>query len=119
MRKPLIIFTIAAASVASAPTATAGNDAEVRAAATKTVRVGDAFFSPKTLKVKKGTYVKWVWGTDGASETYVEHNVRAYKGQRFNSGYKTTGSFRRRIKRTTYVVCDAHKTTMRMKIVVR
>ena len=30
-------------------------------AATKTVNIGDNYFTPDTLKVKRGTTVKWVW----------------------------------------------------------
>ena len=122
MRKPFALLALAALTVtlgvAFAATAAAG-DAVVRGAATKKVRVGDAYFAPKKISVKKGTIVKWVWGVDGADETYVEHNVRAYKGHRFDSGYKVRGSFKRRIKRTNYLLCDAHRTTLRMKIVVR
>jgi len=118
VRKLVALFVPVALIAASVPAATA-DDASVQAAKTRTVRVGDNFFSPKTITVKKRTIVKWVWGTDGATETDVEHNVRGWKGNKFRSAYKTEGSYRKRITKTTRILCDVHATTMRMTIKVK
>ena len=116
MRK-LTLLVAALALLAFTATATAG-DPPATKAATKTVRIGDSFFTPKSLKVKKGTIVKWVWGVDGEDETFVEHNVEGTKGNKFLSPDKTSGSYKKRITRTTSVICNIHPTTMRMKITV-
>ena len=120
MRKPLALLAVAASmialGVAFAATAVAG-DPPVRAAATKNVRVGDNFFKAKTIKVRKGTIVKWTWGTSG-EPTDVEHDVYSTKGTRLRSGFKTEGTYRKRIKRSTRYLCRVHATTMRGRIIV-
>jgi plastocyanin len=127
VRKLLVLLLAAVLTSAFAATAIASGDgdAAVRAAKTRTVDVRDSYFaapgrdrSIRTIRVRKGTIVKWVWGKDGAG-TGVEHNVRGYRGQKFRSEYMTEGTFRKRIKRTTRILCDVHATTMRMKIRVR
>jgi plastocyanin len=42
----------------------------------KAIKVGDDFFSPKKLKVKKNTTIKWKWSADNADT----HDVRLKKG---------------------------------------
>lgn len=80
-------------------------------AATKTVRVEDDFFAPKTLTVKRGDTLKFVWRGD------APHNV---KGGQLNSGApKTEGTYRKRVTRrgTFRVVCVVHpKMTMRLTV---
>jgi plastocyanin len=121
MRKLILLFAAIALVVAAtaAGTASAG-DPPAHAAATKTVTIGDNFFSPKTLKVRKGTIVQWVWGPDN-SGTAVEHNVTGAKGNRFASEdtMKPDKPFRKRITRTTNVICTIHPTTMKLKITVK
>jgi plastocyanin len=75
-------------------------------AATKTVKVTDFKFSPKTLTVKKGTKVTWKWG--GA----VIHNVTVTKGpKKFASKTISKGSFSQTLtKPGTYnIVCTIHQ----------
>ena len=117
MRKLLALIVVAAVSAPLAATATAG-DASVQAAKTRTVRVDDNFFKARTITVRKGTIVKWVWGSAG-NPTDVEHDVYSTKGTRLRSGYKTEGSYRKRIRKTTRYLCRVHATTMRGKIVVK
>jgi len=89
-------------------------------AATRSVAVGDNWFvrkgPPPTITVRKGTKVTWRWtGVD-------VHNVHAHKGPvHFRSGYKSSGTYSRTLKRRgTYVVyCDIHPPRMRMTIKVR
>ena len=122
MRKLIAVLAIAALVVTVAAgfsvTASAG-DPPAGAAGTKTVTIGDAFFKPKSLKVRKGTIVRWIWGP-GNSGTMVEHNVTAVKGNRFHSETtsKPDNPVRQRITRTTTVICTIHPTVMRMKITV-
>jgi len=67
------------------------------AAKTRNVKVGDDFFvrssGVPTVKVKKGTTVKWNWtGSD-------QHNVVVQKGPAsFQSSLKTKGSYKKKLK---------------------
>jgi plastocyanin len=74
-------------------------------AATKTVKVLDFKFTPKTLTVKKGTKVTWKWGGK------VIHNVTVQKGpKKFHSATISTGSYSQTLtKPGTYnIVCTIH-----------
>jgi plastocyanin len=74
-------------------------------AATKSIALRDTFFSPKSVTVKKGTTVKWVW------RGRLPHNVTVRKGPaKFHSSTKTKGSFSKKLtKRGTYrIVCTIH-----------
>jgi plastocyanin len=122
MRK--LIATLAVVALPAAGFAAAGAsaaDPPVTKAATKTVQLGDNFFKPKSLKVKKGTILRFVWGP-GNEGTAVEHNVTGIRGNKFTNGEDTTRPdkpFRKRITRTTTIVCTIHSTTMKMKVTVR
>ena len=119
MRKLILLLIPAVLLVCAATAVATAGGAPAHAAATRTVGVGDSYFTKKTLRVKKGTVVKWVWGAssdDGA--TVSEHNVRGIKGNRFLSKDKTDGTYSKRITRTTTVICTIHPTIMRMKITV-
>jgi plastocyanin len=84
-------------------------------ATTKTVKVGDNFFKAKTVKVHKGTTVKWNWiGSH-------QHNVTVTSGpSHFQSSTKRSGSFKRKMKkRGTYkIICTIHAPGMRMTLKV-
>jgi plastocyanin len=74
-------------------------------AATKSIALRDTFFSPRSVTVKKGTTVKWVW------RGRLPHNVTVRKGPvKFHSSTKTKGSFSKKLtKRGTYrIVCTIH-----------
>ena len=110
MRKPLTILAAASAVAVLAVPAFG---------ATKTVRVDDDYFvrdgAIPTVKVKKGTVVKWVWRGD------VVHNVVVEKGPvKFSSRTQSKGTFKRRMKkRGLYsIVCTIHP-GMAMKLRVR
>ncbi len=118
MRKLLALVVVAAVPASLAATSATAGDASVEAAKTRTVRVDDNFFKSKTITVRKGTIVKWTWGS-GGNETDVEHDVYSTKGTRLRSGYKTKGTYRKRIKKTTSYLCRVHATTMRGKIKVK
>ncbi len=83
-------------------------------AATKTVLLKDNRFSPTTLTVSKGTYVKFKWAGQ------APHNVVASGPSTFRSSTKTTGTYTKRLtRRGTYrIVCTIHS-EMKMKVTVR
>jgi plastocyanin len=116
MRKLIAVVAVVPVLAVVAAEASAG-DPPARAAATKTVVVGDNFFAPKALSVKKGTLVQWVWGK-GNRGTRVAHNVTATKGNRFASGdtRRPAKPFARKITQTTTVYCTIHPTTMKLTI---
>jgi plastocyanin len=116
------------ASIALVPLAAAGyaatasaDDPPARKAATKTITLGDNYFRPKALTVKKGTILRFIWGP-GHEGTAVEHNVTGVKGNKFTNGEDTTRPdrpYRKRITRNTSIVCTIHPTTMKMTVKVK
>jgi len=97
------------------------DDPPVTKAATKTITLGDNFFKPKTITVKKGTILKFNWGPDN-SGTEVEHNVTGVSGNKFKSTEDTTKPdrpFRKRFTRNSLVVCTIHSTTMKLRVKVK
>ena len=78
------------------------------AARTKSIKVGDDYFvragSKPTVKVRKGTVVKWVWRGNAA------HNVKATGPQKFKSRTFVKGSFKHKMtKRGKYrIICTIH-----------
>jgi plastocyanin len=93
------------------------------AAAKKTVRLGDNYYTPKTLKVKTGTTVVWKWpGFDMAGDVHDvklksgPKHVKKFHSQPASSDY----SFKRKLKvvGTYKIVCTLHE-DMRMTIRVK
>jgi plastocyanin len=122
MRKLTLLLALAALPAAGfgAAAASAG-DPPVHKAATKTVQLGDNFFKPKTLTVKKNTILRFVWGPNNEG-TVVEHNVTGIKGNKFTNGEDTAkpdAPYRKRITKTTSIVCTIHSTTMKMTVKVK
>ena len=83
-------------------------------ASKKTVKVGDNFYTPKTLTVSKGTTVTWKWpGFDEAGDV---HDVKLKSGpkgvKKFQSESASTDySFKRRltVAGTYRLVCTLHE----------
>ena len=95
--------------------------ASVAMAATRSVKVGDNYYVrasgvPK-VTVKKGTKVKWHFGTGTA------HTVTVKSGPaKFNSGVRTSGNYTKKLtKRGTYTIyCKIHGARdQKMKLVVK
>jgi len=109
-----LLATLALGALACA-LATAAPGAQVHAANTKTVKVGDDFFSKGKVTVKKDDRVKWTWG-DG---TKHKHTVTEEHG-RWTSKEKKTGTYRHKFGKTgTFnVYCATHPLDMKMKVVV-
>jgi plastocyanin len=120
MRKLIAGVAVLSVSAAFAANATA-DDPRATKAATRTIELGDNFFKPKSLTVKKGTILRFVWGP-GNEGTVVEHNVTGVKGNKFSNGEDTVRPdrpYRKRITRTTSIVCTIHATTMKMTVKVK
>ena len=89
----------------------------------KTVNLGDNYFAPKTLKVKRGTTVTWKWPSfEQAGDV---HDVKLKSGpksvKKFHSEAASTDySFKRKLKvaGTYKLACTLHE-EMRMTIKVR
>jgi plastocyanin len=83
--------------------------------AVKAVKVGDNYYGPKTLSVRKGTKVTWNW------VGVLKHNIVVHTGPSFfSSKTQVRGSFSHTFtKKGTYaLVCTIHP-HMRMTVVVR
>ena len=93
------------------------------AAPAKTVKLGDNYYSPKTLTVKAGTTVKWRWPS--FEEAGDVHDVKLSSGpkgvKKFHSDAASTDySFKRKltVPGTYKIVCTLHddmKMTIRVK----
>ncbi len=84
-------------------------------AATKSVSLKDDKFAPKSVTVKKGTTVKFVW------KGKHPHNVVVAKGpKKFRSKTQTKGSFKAKVsKKGTYkIICEIHP-GMNLKVKVK
>lgn len=82
-------------------------------ASKKTVTLGDNYYAPQTLKVKRGTTVTWKW--PGFEQSGDVHDVKLSKGpkgvKKFHSEAASTDySFRRKLKvaGTYKLVCTLH-----------
>ena len=120
MRKSIAVLAVLPLLAVLAANATA-DDPPVHKAATKTVQLGDNFFKPKSLTVKKGTTLKFIWGPAN-SGTDVEHNVTAVKGNKFTNGedtMKPDKPYTHKITKSTTIVCTIHSTTMQLKVKVK
>jgi plastocyanin len=86
----------------------------VLAAGTRTVRIRNASFAPRTLTIARGTVVRWRW-TGG-----LPHNVTVRRGPtRFHSRTRSAPySFRYRFRRrgTYTLVCTVHGFTMKVRV---
>jgi plastocyanin len=126
-RAALCTATVALAVAVAGPIA-AGADGPGAEAAGKRkpvkVKVADDYFSPATLKVKKGTKVKWKWNRNNLNP----HNVTLRKGpkgvkkKRFTSATGSIGiKFNRKLKKAGdyKFICTLHESVMRQTITVK
>ena len=94
-----------------------------QAARHKTIHIGDYYFTPAAVKVKRGTIVTWKWpGFDMAGDVHDVKLKSAPKGvKKFHSEPAASDySFKRRLKVVGKytIVCTLHE-DMRMTIRVR
>ena len=114
MRVTLIAVLAGAALLCAVP---------AQGAATKKVTIGDNYFTPDTLKVKRGTTVKWEWPSfETAGDVHDVKLVKRPKGvKKFQSEAASTDySFKRKLKvpGVYKLACTLHE-EMRMTIRVR
>jgi plastocyanin len=88
----------------------------------KTVKIGDNFFSPDSLKVPKNTKVTWRWPTNPGDvhDVYLRKGPKGVK--KFHSDLAASGySFARTLKKpgTYSVICTLHRSEMKMTIRVK
>jgi plastocyanin len=110
MRRLILIAAVAALAAVPAVSALA-------ASPTKTVKLGNYFFKPKTVTIDRGTKVTWVWNTFG-----IKHNVAVKSGpSKFRSRNLGSGSYSHtfRKKGTYQIYCTLHPTLMKETIVVK
>ena len=112
-----------ALTVAAGAALSCGAPAVAGTAPRKTVRIGDNYFTPQTVRVAKGTTVIWKWPS--AEYAGDVHDVKLKSGprgvRRFHSQPASSDQrFRRRltVPGTYRVICTLHE-GMTMKIVVR
>ena len=109
MRPRQIVAVVAGAAlfVSAAPAAGAGTPR-------KTIRIGDNFFAPASVKVKRGTLVTWRWPSfEQAGDV---HDVKLKSGpkgvKKFQSEAASTDySFKRKltVAGTYKLVCTLHE----------
>lgn len=91
-------------------------------AATKTVGVEDNYFSVPQVTIKKGGFITWNWlGEDAHDVKGKGVKGTPVAGTSFTSGFKTSGTYRRKFGRVGKfnVLCTLHPNSMRMKVVVK
>lgn len=111
--KSKLVLAAAAAAVAAGGAVAAGPSL---GAGTTTVAVKDVKFVPKTLTVKKGRTIKFVW------RGVAPHNVVVTKGpQKFRASTRKKGSYKVTLKKAGVyrILCTIHAPDMRMKITVK
>lgn len=122
MRKSIALLAVLPVLPLAAVNASASDDdPPVRKAATRTVVLGDNFFQPKTITIRKGTILRFVWGPDNEGTT-VEHNVAGVRGNKFDPTPDTTRPerpFRKRFTKDSLVVCTIHATTMKLRVKIK
>ena len=117
----LAVVALPAAGFAAVNASASSDDPPVHKAATKTITLGDNFFKPKAITVKKGTILRFIWGPNNEG-TEVEHNVTGVRGNKFTNGEDTAkpdAPYRKRFTKNSLVVCTIHSTTMKLKVTVK
>jgi plastocyanin len=109
MRKTLLALSALALFATADASATS-----THAAQTRSVTVGDDFFSKGSVTIPRGGTVRWTW--KGSND----HSVTDRNG-RFDSKVRTHGSYRHKFTRSgTYsVYCVVHPDDMNMTVVVK
>jgi plastocyanin len=94
---------------------------EAGAAATRRVRVIDTVYSPRRLRVARGTLIRWVWSRRNTETHDVYLNKKPKGVKHFHSKPATTSySYKRRLRKPGVykVLCTFHE-GMAMRIRVK
>ena len=124
-RLTTVVTVLAVATAGLAPVAVvgtaAGSTSKKKKVVRKTIRIGDNFYAPTTVRVRAGTRVTWRWPED----TGDTHDVKLGKGpkkvKKFHSEEAGSGySFSRTltVPGTYKIICTLHA-DMRGTIVVK
>ncbi len=113
----LLIAGLALAPSAPGEAASAGRG-------TKTVKVGDDFFSPTVTRIVRGSSVKWVWSSrnDNQHDVSLKTAPNGVRKGRFQSSTESAGfRFTRRFAKAGRYgfICNIHPDDMRMTVRVR
>lgn len=87
--------------------------------AKKTVQIGDNFYLPDILKVKRCTKVTWVWPSDVGDTHDVKlagrpKGVKTFQSQGAATGYRYPRTLA--VKGTYKIICTFHEGDMEMTI---
>ena len=121
MRK-LRYITVAALAATGLTAAIGPAQAGTTKVVKRSVEVGDYYFAPEKMTVKKNTYVYWKWPEGGGDG----HDVALVKGpkgaKKFASDvFFADETYRRRltVPGTYRIICTLHETQMKQTIVVK
>lgn len=110
----LAVVVIAATALAAFPLQGAeAQDPTAGAAATIGVAVRDNVFKPRSLTVRRGTVLRFVW-----RRTRNPHNACA-SGRCSRTTRRRGFVYRRTVRRSTTLICTVHPTQMRLRVTVR
>jgi len=121
-RRVLIGLAVAAtASAVAVPLTSAAPDK----GKTANVTVGDDYFAPTDVTVKKGDKVKWVWSdenTDTHNVVLTSKHPKGVKASDFRSSSGAVGlTFKRKFDKAGKYgfVCTYHKSVMKVNLTVK
>jgi plastocyanin len=115
-------MAVAALAATGLASAVVPSQAATKKVVKKSVAIGDYYFTPAKLTVKRDTYVYWKWPAGGGDG----HDVVLVKGpkgaKKFASDvFFADEKFRRQLKvpGTYKIVCSLHEDQMKQTIVVK
>ena len=122
-RRVLIGLAVAAtASAVAVPLTSAASNEQGK---TANITVGDDYFAPSDVTVKKGDKVKWVWSdenTDTHNVVLTSKHPKGVKASDYRSSSGAIGlTFKRKFEKPgTYgFVCTYHKSVMKVDLKVK
>lgn len=111
-----VVALLAALVVAAVPAAADSEPAGV--AATKSVTVGDNFFSPTSRSIKRNDSIRFSWnGTDNRHNVAVRSGPAKFKSKTRRGSYTYTRKFG--TKGTYKLYCTLHPDSMKATVKVR
>ncbi len=116
MKRLLTTIAVLGSAVAFAPASGAATST------TKTVTIGDNFFSPRKATVKVGTTIRWRWPADGGDSHDVKLKSGPKRATRFHSEAAASGYVYKRkltVPGTYYIICTLHEEMKETFIVKR
>jgi plastocyanin len=124
MRHKTLIVLALAACVASAVLVAATSGAAAPAKKTAHVTVADDYYSPTTVKIKKGSKVSYDW-SDANVDSHNVHLTKGPKGVKKKDFKSATGAIgihfapKFKVPGTYHFVCTIHRSVMTMDVKVK